>query len=160
MRLPHSKTIAAAAVAIAAVSPALASSGDRVQGPQQSSRDAARILTPTWKTFSTEVGGGTKIVVSTGGNITSFASPNKGTRVYEHIGVGAVGEGYVLCYNGSSTSRYDLGASASGFNAPTTTASNVTRTTTDGMASLIQTFGLTAGNPGSPTTFQVGMTVE
>lgn len=36
----------------------------------------------------------------------------------------------------------------------------MTRNTLDGKASLIQNFGLTVGGPGSPTTFQVQMTVN
>ena len=161
MRINGSATVAVGALVVGSLVPtALAGSSDnRVQKPQQSTTSAARDLGPTWKTFSTTVGRGTKIVVSKTGNITSFVSPNVGAQTYEHIGVGAVGEGYVLCYDGQAP-NYDLGSSTSGFAPATSTTSAVTRNTLDGKASLIQNFGLTVGGPGSPTTFQVQMTVN
>ena len=161
MRVRYSASVVATAVAVGSLAVGIAGQGgsDRVQPAQQSVSDAkAKLVTTPWKTFSTTVGRGTKVVVSTGGNITGYASPNSGSAVYEHIGVGAIGEGYVLCYDGSSAA-YDLGQSASGGAAPTTTSSNVTRNTLDGRASLQQTFSLTPGGISSATSFLVSMTV-
>jgi hypothetical protein len=118
--------------------------------PAQQHRDAregvARSTSPTWKVFSTTVGRGTAITVSTGGNITSYLSPNQTGAKYEHIGVGTVGEGYVLCYSGLSGSAYDLGDLASGFAAPTTTSNAVTRRTSDNRIELTQSYAFTVGS--------------
>jgi len=158
MKIRNTVPLATATVLLASVVPGVASNGERVQPTNQSVGDTSRIVDPTWKTYSTTVGRGTKINVSTGGNITSFASPNEAKGSYEHIGVGAIGEGYVLCYNGGSPA-YDLGESSSGWAAPTTTSSAVTRNTLDGKITMIQNFNLMVGTSTVPTFFTVQMTL-
>lgn len=116
-------------------------------GPDQGA-DGARIRsnTPTFKTFSSTSLGGTRVVISIHGNITSFASPNNATESYDHIGAGTVEEGYVLCYTPSGLGQfnsYDVGWTESGFGAATTSSGppvTVTRTTSDGRVRLKQTF--------------------
>ena len=51
--------------------------------------------------------------ISAHGNLVRFDGPVG----FEHIGVGTMGEGYVLCYG--STRAYDVGSSESGFAPPT-----------------------------------------
>ena len=50
-----------------------------------------------------------------------YRGPDKSGAVYEHIGVGAEGEGYVLCYNTPSgqVNTFDTGVDMSGWGAPT-----------------------------------------
>ncbi len=60
--------------------------------------------------------GGTQVLISNHGNIVSFQSPGG----YEHIGVGALSEGYVLCYtptSGALVNAFDTGAAEAGFGA-------------------------------------------
>ena len=87
LRINGSATVAVWALVVGSLVPtALAGSSDnRVQKPQQSTTSAARDLGPTWKTFSTTVGRGTKIVVSKTGNITTFVSPNVGAQTYDNL---------------------------------------------------------------------------
>lgn len=54
--------------------------------------------------------------ISAHGNLVRFDGPVG----FEHIGVGAFGEGYVLCYG--STRAYDVGESESGFGPSTVTS--------------------------------------
>ena len=56
--------------------------------------------------------GGTTVCVSDAGNIVRFESP----RGYEHIGVGAFSEGYVLCASGLEA--FDVGESQSNWGPP------------------------------------------
>jgi hypothetical protein len=102
-------------------------------------------------TFSATNHGGTQAVISTHGNLISYFSPNSSTSGhYEHVGVGAFSEGYVLCYTNPSSGRnvdaFDTGSSESGFGASTTTLSpvTVTRTTSDGVLRLKQTISFDA----------------
>ena len=159
MHFRHAAPLAATAVAVTALIPGAVAGNERVAPSTQSVNDSSRIVAPTWKTFSTATGRGTRIVVSVGGNITAFTSPNQAGAQYEHIGVGSIGEGYVLCYTGAPAT-FDLGESSAGFAAPTTTATAITRNTLDGRASLTQKFSLTPGGTASPTTFNVTMTVK
>lgn len=163
MKMRLATSVAALAVAATPLVTSVASSSTPapVAGATTQSRaDKPKGLTPTWKTFNTTIGRGTKIVVSTGGNITSYVSPNIPTAQYEHIGVGAVGEGYVLCYSGLSGSAFDLGQSQSGFAAPTTTGNQVKRKTSDGRMLLTQTFTFTPGSNTGGTTINIGMSVK
>jgi len=92
--------------------------------------------------------GGMKVDISTDGNVLSFFSPNSPTNAaigqYEHFAGDP--DGYVLCYTnpgGSDINAYSLQFSDSGFGPATVTAPTVTRTTTDGLLELKQTFTLT-----------------
>ncbi len=163
MKMRYAASVAAVAVAAAPFvsSEASAPAADSVAAKTTQSRaDKAKIVTPTWKTFNTAVGRGTKIVVSTGGNLTSYLSPNIPTAQYEHIGVGAFSEGYVLCYSGLAGSAFDTGSSSSGFDAPTTTVNSVKRNTSDGRLLLTQKFTFSPGSNQGGTTINIGMTVK
>lgn len=77
--------------------------------------------------------------ISEHGNVVRFDGPVG----FEHIGVGAVGEGYVLCYN--ATNAYDVGSFESGFLDPTTVSCvantcTIVRTTSDGKVQFTQEF--------------------
>ncbi|MEP6796688.1 MAG: hypothetical protein ABI890_01010 [Lapillicoccus sp.] len=162
MKMRIATSVAAIAVAATPLVTSVASSTPDPVGAKttQSRADKPKGLTPTWKTFNTTIGRGTKIVVSTGGNITSYLSPNIPTAQYEHIGVGAVGEGYVLCYSGLSGSAFDLGQSQSGFAAPTTSGTQVKRKTSDGRMQLTQSFTFSPGSNNGGTTLNIGMSVK
>lgn len=110
--------------------------------------------------MSTTTGRGTKIVISNAGNIISYVSPNQAGAQYEHIGVGAFSEGYVLCYTGLAGSAYDTGDSASGFAAPTTTSTQVIRRTVDNRVQLTQSFQLTPGSATVPSNLLVTMSLK
>jgi hypothetical protein len=119
-------------------------------GPADDQGDPGPLNTTLWKTFSTAKDGGTTISVSTHGNVYSFNSPTGS----EHINVGQVGEGYVLCYN--AVNAYDIGLAETGFAASTTGSNNVLRNTSDGVLSLNQVFTFSAAN----RSIQVAMTVK
>jgi hypothetical protein len=95
-----------------------------------------------YQTFSSKVGGGTVVKVSTDGNVIGFASPSD----VDHIDAGLVVEGYVLCYTNPNTAMnvdaYDVAAAASGFGVSTDVAKpfKITRTTSDGVLQFVQTF--------------------
>ena len=76
------------------------------------------------------------VAISNHGNLVRFEGPTG----FDHIGVGAFSEGYVLCYG--SSRAWDTGSSESGFAAATfscntaKTSCTVTRNTADGKLSL------------------------
>jgi hypothetical protein len=110
--------------------------------PQKLNGNRSLRLAPA-VTFTDSANRGTKIVLSDGGNIISYLSPNIPGAEYEHIGVGAFSEGYVVCADG--TSAYDTGDSELNFGSPTVsgvspTTATVTRSTLDGRLKLIQYF--------------------
>ena len=77
--------------------------------------------------------------ISAHGNIVRFDGPVG----FEHIGVGTVGEGYVVCYG--STTAYDVGSSESGFGPPTVASCSgnnctIVRKTTDNKIEFKQEF--------------------
>jgi hypothetical protein len=76
--------------------------------------------------------------LSDAGNLLRFEGPTG----YDHVGVGAISEGYVLCYNGINT--YDTGSAQFGWGPATRTCSGDTctfnRTTSDGLMRLRQIF--------------------
>lgn len=161
MRIRTTTSAIASLAALAAASPVLLTSHAESERPAQQSKDqtASRSVTP-WKTLSTTTGRGTKIVISNAGNIISYVSPNQAGAQYEHIGVGAFSEGYVLCYTGLAGSAYDTGDSSSGFGAPTTTASQVLRKTLDNKVQLTQSFQLTPGSSTVPSNLLVTMSLK
>jgi hypothetical protein len=101
--------------------------------------------TTPFYTWSSNLGARIRVSVSDHGNIVEFKSPNLPNSQYEHIGVGAYSEGYVLCYTdggGTTDNVYDLGGSESGFGRATTSRAPVavTRSTLDGAMRLRQQF--------------------
>lgn len=76
------------------------------------------------------------------GNIVTFEAPPG----FEHIGIGAVGEGYVLCYG--SVNAYDVGGSESGFGTSSASCKGssctITRKTSDGKLEFKQ--AISTGN--------------
>lgn len=76
------------------------------------------------------------VAISRHGNLVRFEGPTG----YDHIGIGAFSEGYVLCY--AATNAYDIGDSEFGFGPSAASCSGmtctVTRTTTDGKLQLKQ----------------------
>ncbi len=98
------------------------------------------------KSFHSSSGGGTTARISDHGNIVDYLSPDSNDAGhYEHIGVGAIGEGYVLCYTGAAglVNAWDTGVSESGFGPATTsgstaTAITITRKTNDNRLTLTQ----------------------
>lgn len=80
--------------------------------------------------------GAPHIAISNHGNIVRYEGPTG----YEHIGIGAFSEGYVLCYG--SAAAYDLGDVETGFGAASASCSGpkctITRNTTDGKMQLKQ----------------------
>jgi hypothetical protein len=94
-------------------------------------------VAPDSLTFRYQFPGLPIVRVSDAGNLLRFEGPTG----YDHVGVGAIGEGYVLCYG--ATVAYDTGSSQSGWGAPTNSCSGSTctfnRTTSDGRMRLKQT---------------------
>ena len=84
-----------------------------------------------------------RVAISAHGNLVRFEGPTG----YDHIGVGAFSEGYVLCYG--SSRAYDTGASESGFGASTasctTSTCTVTRNTSDNKLQLKQVINFNKG---------------
>jgi hypothetical protein len=129
----------------------LMSTGDvtaQPDGPQQGqppSDIAPASLTP-FQTFSANNDRGTRVVVSTHGNVIEFNSPNTAGADYEHIAAGATMEGYRICYTTPGNvfhDTYDLaGGGETGFGAATnlTGPVRVNRATSDGVLQLNQTF--------------------
>ena len=107
-------------------------------------------LTP-FQTFSSNVDGGTRVVVSMHGNVVEFNSPNTtGGLDLEHIAAGETLEGYNVCYTSPSgyMIAYDIGTFESGFGAATnlTNPVRVNRATSDGILQLNQTFTFNGQN--------------
>jgi hypothetical protein len=95
--------------------------------------------------------------VADAGNVLGYGGPVVAGADYEHINVGALSEGYVLCYlnpkTGAYVNAFDLGAAQSGFGpaSPTNTEPDpqdpnalpgmqVVRATSDGLLTLKQSF--------------------
>ena len=159
MQKSYTIPLVAAGVGVLVV-PTLATAHN-VSGHPQLTKQRVSMIAPhdvtAFKTFQTTAGRGTRITISRGGNIIEYKSPNTGGAQYEHIGVGAFSEGYVICYNptvGNASKAFDTGDSQNGFNAPIPSGSTVTRTTTDGKVRLKQTFTFTTSAT-TGTTFNV-----
>ena len=97
--------------------------------------------------LSSATDGGTHVDISTDGNVLSFFSPNSPTKPaigqYEHFAGDP--DGYVLCYtnpSGGDINAHSLQFDDSGFGAATVSPPVITRTTTDGLLELKQTFSL------------------
>ena len=101
--------------------------------------------------FSGSTDRGTSAVVSDHGNILAFAGPTVAGADYEHVRVGALSEGYVLCYRhpttGAAVNAFDVGSAEAGFGAPAPAPSpggpddmQVTRPTSDGVLQFKQGF--------------------
>lgn len=77
-----------------------------------------------------------RVWLSNHGNLLRFEGPTG----YDHVGVGNLSEGYVLCYNGRRA--WDTGESESGFGPSTASCSGnrctITRNTSDGWLRLRQ----------------------
>lgn len=117
---------------------------------KQSKSDAAPESTTTFFTFT----GSPRVAVSNHGNIVQFEAP----AGYEHLGVGALSEGYVLCT--SNSIAYDVGGSESGFGASTINCTaaggcTITRNTSDGRLQLKQVIKKPADRA-----FSIAMTVK
>jgi hypothetical protein len=118
---------------------------DGPQGQQAPPSDITPASVTPFQTFSTNTDLGTRVVVSTHGNVIEFNSPNTAGADYEHIGVGAVYEGYSVCYTpigGTRITAYDNASQESGWGAATTLTGpvRVNRSTSDGRLQLNQTF--------------------
>jgi len=88
--------------------------------------------------YATGVDGGTTVGISAAGNVIQYTSP----AGYEHIGIGALSEGYVLCYvrPGAAVATYDTGSAMVGWAAPVVAAPQITRRTADNVMELKQAF--------------------
>ncbi len=141
MRLSRLKKTAMATVAAAAlVAAPMAAGAD--DGAPNSGGLGADGLTP-FHVFSSSQDGGTRVQLSTDGNMYGFEGP----AGYEHINTGGVHEGYVICYTvgGVAKVAYDSGAGASGMGATTSASSSSTgatfvRRTADNAIQLRQQF--------------------
>lgn len=93
-------------------------------------------IVPNSTTFRYQFPGLPIVRVSDAGNILRFEGPTG----YDHVGVGQIGEGYVLCYG--ATNAYDTGSAQSGFGPSTNSCAGssctFTRTTSDGRMRLRQ----------------------
>lgn len=109
----------------AVVGPVRAETGEQRMGD-------GREDTSTYYTFP----GTPKIALSRNGNIVRYEGPEG----YEHFGIGAFSEGYVLCYN--ATQAYDIADDETGFLPSTISCAaskcTITRNTTDGKLQLKQ----------------------
>ncbi len=125
--------------------------GGAAAGPSAPSKQSlqGKVLGSThWRTFHFTTSGGTTLELSTDGNILSYLSPDSTSNGrYEHIGVGARGEGYVLCYGGptGAIKAFDTGTGNVGFGPSTDSPlsavpATVTRKTSNGQATLTQKF--------------------
>lgn len=117
--------------------------------------DISDPTTACWCTFTSPGDGGTTVCISKHGNVVKYNSPTG----FEHVGVGAFSEGYVLC-NGA-VNRYDTGTLEVGFAEPisaicTPPTATITRNTLDGTMQLKQDFSFN----GMGKQLQVSMTVK
>ena len=162
---------ALAAAGLIVATPAIAAHGTSSDGgaaasgtSQRSADRAASALSEIEVvTYHSAAGGSTTISLSSDGNIVSYRGPDKAGAVYEHIGVGAEGEGYVLCYNipAGQVNTYDTGVAMSGWGTPTftslsATSSRVVRSTADGRLTMTQLFTFDGPN----RAINVDMTVK
>jgi hypothetical protein len=143
------------ALALVLASSVISTGGVRAQPDEPASNQppapdiAPASLTP-FQTFSANADLGTRVVVSTHGNVIEFNSPNSAGNDYEHIAAGTTLEGYSVCYltpTGNKTA-YDVGYAESGFGAATnlTGPVRVNRATSDGLLQLNQTFTFNGQN--------------
>jgi hypothetical protein len=144
------------ALALVLASSVISTGGVRAQPDAPASNQppppdiAPASLTP-FQTFSSNADRGTRVVVSTHGNVIEFNSPNTAGADYDHIAAGTVLEGYSLCYRPSSgilRTAYDIAYTESGFGAATnlTGPARVNRPTSDGVLQLNQTFTFNGQN--------------
>lgn len=123
----------AAAVAVAGLAASLATLPARAELGEQS---AASQATPESTDLFYVYPGRPRVWLSRHGNIIRFEGP----AGYDHIGVGEIGEGYVLCYG--TRRAYDVGFTETGFGPSTPSCSGstctVTRNTSDGQFRLRQ----------------------
>jgi hypothetical protein len=129
------------------VAVAMVASGASAQEAKQSVSSAGAADTTPFFTWSTTIGHGANVTISTHGNIIQYESPFG----YEHFGVGSLSEGYVLCYTDPSATPqnvYDLGGFEFGFGPSTNTTSpqvTVSRDTADGVLNFHQRFNADLG---------------
>jgi len=100
-------------------------------------------------TWTSAVDRGTRFQISDHGNLLSFTSPNSAGAVYEHINIGSLSEGYVLCYTAPSTgavNRFDVGGAEAGWGPNLNGPPSVRRRTVDGIFELTQTYVFNATN--------------
>lgn len=124
---------------------------------------SARDLTPTLVNFDTVPDGGFHVAISNDGSISSFASP----VAYEHIGIGFIGEGYLVCatLNTVQNGYFEHGSTESGFGVATTTAAPLTgppytsatstRTTTDSFLKIKNSYSFSGPNRSLYITMQL-----
>ena len=113
-------------------------------GASAEPKQSAGVPGPLSSTTFHQFPGLPRVAISAHGNLVRFEGP----LGYDHIGVGAFSEGYVLCYGPSRA--YDTGSSEAGFNAGTQSCSSntctVTRNTTDQKMQLKQVITFDKGN--------------
>lgn len=115
-----------------AAAPAWAAPGEQSAG----STSAAPESTSVFYVYP----GRPRVWLSNHGNLLRFEGPTG----YDHVGVGNLSEGYVLCYTGFGVQRraWDTGESESGFGPSTASCSGnrctITRNTSDGWLRLRQ----------------------
>lgn len=141
------RSLAAAAAAGLGLVAVYATAAGSSEGSSQTA-GGERTTAPIAFTYAGAIDRGTKYVVSNGGNIINLVSPNVAGSEYDHLGAGALSEGYVLCYTKSTgaVTAFDTGASSAGFAAPVVGTNLVTRTTSDGQMRLVQKFVFNAAN--------------
>lgn len=116
--------------------------------------------------FSGSTDRGTNARVSDHGNIIAFGGPVVAGANYEHVNVGALSEGYVLCYRhpttGALVNAFDLGSAEAGFGDPSPAPKlggpndmQVTRPTSNGVLQLKQGFRFY----GKEKRLEIGMSV-
>jgi hypothetical protein len=109
-----------------------------VSAAEKQSLSDSGAIGPSSATTAFTFAGNPIVALSNHGNLVRFEGPTG----FDHIGVGAFSEGYVLCYGASRA--WDTGSSESGFAAATfscntaKTSCTVTRNTADGKLSLKQ----------------------
>lgn len=131
-------TAAAAAFAAVGLAGALATTAAWAAPGEQSagSTSAAPESTSVFYVYP----GRPRVWLSNHGNLLRFEGPTG----YDHVGVGNLSEGYVLCYTGFGVQRraWDTGESESGFGPSTASCSGnrctITRNTSDGWLRLRQ----------------------
>jgi hypothetical protein len=131
----HAVWAVAAAAAAAALAGSLCSLPARAELGEQSLASGS-LATPESTAVFYEYPGRPRVWLSAHGNVVRFEGP----QGYDHIGVGTIIEGYVLCYNGKVA--WDLGFSETGFGPSVASCSGntctVTRNTTDNQFRLRQ----------------------
>lgn len=147
MRLRTRRVAVLTVTAALLVAVAMVASGSAAQEAKQSLSSAGAADTTPFFTWSTTIGHGANVTISTHGNIIQYESPFG----YEHLGVGSFSEGYVLCYtdpSGTPQNVYDMGGFEFGFGPSTNTTSpqvTVSRDTFDGVLNFHQRFNADLG---------------